>query len=208
MRRKTFGLILTVLALVIMVGGIFAFYNYSRTSPRTSYQLLLDNVVGYAYLNGVSRSVLTQGHEPLVQLQIFVASQQAGNSTMVLSYSVNFSGNEVTSSRYTVGQNIIIHRTYHDSYAETTNSSILLTQQMLRTAGPPPFGGGGRAPQAFEIPVQQWIPLPHTQVVQGQQGINSYDLAWLNVAIPLAALIVSAMVLIRGLSKVPKEENQ
>jgi hypothetical protein len=214
MRKKMIALVLTILAVTILVCGLFAFYNYPRASPRASYQLLLDNVVGYAYANGVSVSVLTQDHGQLAQIQIFVTYQHAGNSTMVLSYTVNFTGNEVTSSRYTVGQTIIIHRTYKDGYAETTNSSILLTQQMLRAGGPPPLGGGGPAPQVFEIPVQQWVPLVHTQGVQGprgaqsQQGIHPYDLAWLNVAIPLVASIVSVMVLIRGFSKEPKETDK
>lgn len=168
MRKKIIALVLTIFGVTILVGGLFAFYNYPRASPRASYQLLIDNVVGYTYANGVSTSVLTPGHGQLAQIQIFMVSQHAGNSTMFLSYAVNFTGNEVTSSRYTVGQAIIIHRIYQDGYAETTNSSILLTQQMLRAAGPPPLLGG-HAPQAFEIPVQQWVPFPHAQVAQGPQ---------------------------------------
>jgi hypothetical protein len=212
MRKKITALVLTVLAVTIPVSGLFAFCNYPRASPRSSYQLLIDNIVGYTYANGVSMSVLTPGHGQLAKIQIFVVSQHAGNSTMVLSYAVNFTGNEVTSSTYTVGQTIIIHRIYQDGYAETTNGSIPLTQRMLVAAGIPSLPSTG-PPQlnAFFIPVQQWVPLPQAQgaqgpqVVQNAQRISSYDLAWLNVAMPLIALIASAMILIRGFSKAPKE---
>ena len=156
MRKKIVALVLTILAVIILVSGLFVFYNYPRASPRASYQLLLDNIVGYTY------PLLTPSHGQLAQIQIFTVSQHAGNSTMVLSYAVNFTGNDLASSAYTVGQAIIIHRIYQDGYAEATNSSILLTQQMLRIVGAPPFWGGS-APRIFEIPVQQWVPLPHTQ---------------------------------------------
>jgi hypothetical protein len=52
------------------------------------------------------------------------------------------------------------------------------------------------------------IQIAHAQGVQSPQGIYSYDLTWLNIAIASAALIVSAIVLIRGFSKVPKEADR
>lgn len=210
MRKKIIALVLTVSAVIILVGGLFAFYSFPRASARASYPLNLSGISGQAILDGVPMGI-TPNHGQVVQIQIFVTSQHAGGSTMVLSETMDArAARSVTYSRYTIGQTILLHRTYQDGYSEITNSSILLTQQMIEH-GIRGFLETGPLPQFFEITVQQWVSvqgIQGPQGVQGPQGIYTYDLAWLNVAIPSVALIVSAMVLIRGFSRIPKEADK
>jgi|SRR5271157_1738564 len=157
MQKKIIVLVLTVLAAIVLVGGLFAFYNYSRASHHTSYQLLTFNIAGGGFLNGVPLYI-TLGHGQLKQVQIFVISQHVSNSTMVLSCTINPAGSSsLTNSTYTLGETIIVHRTYQDGYAETTDS-ILLTKQML-VGIVPPIGASVRALGFLEIPVLQWFPL-------------------------------------------------
>ena len=156
MQKKIITLLLTFLVVIALVAGLFAFYTYSRINHHASYYLDLNNIVGYT-LNGVPMGI-TLGHGQLMQVQIFVISQHGHNSTKVLQCTINTSSSwyaNATSS-YTLGETIIIHRTYQDSYSETT-ANILLTKQMFASA---PIGIP--APPVIEIPVQQWIPLTAT----------------------------------------------
>jgi len=164
-RKKTVALVLTILAVIILIGGLFAFYSFYR---QKSYPLNLSLNVGNGngFLDGI-----TSGHGPIAQLQVFVTSQHASGSSMSLSEAINAAtwngtirGNgTITNSRYTVGQAIIVYRVYQDGYTETTNGSILLTQQMLASeiAMPVPVlrGESVTIRLVFLIPVQQWVPL-------------------------------------------------
>jgi len=182
----------TITAVIEASGGTTA--NATATFEIIKYYPPIDDLITWwNELNATEKALFTGPQGP--------AGPQGIQGLSGINGSMWYNGNGIPSYTLGVGNDYYLNIANGDVYQRLNETWVLISN----IHGSQGIQGlqGVQGPQGVQG-VQGVQGIQGLQGVQGPQGTYPYDLAWLNVAIASVALIVSAMVLVRGYSKIPK----